>query len=139
MMEDVRYEWRKQNDPDFVASAASGGSSTNPHEAGKDDEGADDAVFEKRRKHRRETKNTTHSKLDKLVHVAARLEFVEEELAKVADGKSPDDKLLTRAEWEVIKQRSAEKGQKAREQAERDYEERKQYENRSGTNKSKLG
>ena len=58
MMEDDRYEWRKQNDPDFVASAASGGSSTNPHEAGKDDEGADDAIFdaalEKRRKHRRE-------------------------------------------------------------------------------------
>ena len=34
MMEDDRYEWRKQNDPDFVASAASGGSSSNPHEAG---------------------------------------------------------------------------------------------------------
>ena len=65
-------------------------------------------------------KNNTHSKLDKLVDVAARLEFVEEELAKVADGKAPDDKLLTRAEWEVIKQRSAEKGQKVREEAERD-------------------
>ena len=63
-------------------------------------------------------KNNTHSKLDKLVDVAARLEFVEGELAKVADGKAPDDKLLARAEWEVIKQRSAEKGQKAREEAE---------------------
>ena len=38
-------------------------------------------------------KNNTHSKLDKLVDVAARLEFVEEELTKVADGKAPDDKL----------------------------------------------
>ena len=56
----------------------------------------------------------------------ARLEFVEEELANVADGKSPDDKLLTRAEWEVIKQRSAEKDQNAREEAELEYEERKQ-------------
>ena len=74
MMEDDRCEWRKQNDPDFVASAASGGSSTNPHEAGKDDEGADDVIFdaalEKRRKHRREMKYNTHSKLDKLVDVA---------------------------------------------------------------------
>ena len=130
MMEDDRYEWRKQNDPDFVASANSGGSSSNHHADGKDDEGADEEIFdaalEKRRKHRREMKNNTHSKLDRLVDVTARLEFVEEELAKVADGKEPDDKLLTRAEWEVIKQRSAEKGQKAREDAEREYEERKQ-------------
>ena len=74
-MEDDRYEWRKQNDPDFVASAASGGSSTNPHEGSKDDEGADDEIFdaalEKRRKHRREMNNNTHNKLDKLVAVAA--------------------------------------------------------------------
>ena len=127
MMEDDRYEWRKQNDPDFVSAATSGGSASNPHEAGKDDEGADDEIFdaalEKRRKHRREMKNNTHSKLDRLVDVAARLEFVEEELAKVADGKEPDDKLLTRAEWEVIKQRSAEKRQKAWEKAEREYAE----------------
>ena len=54
------------------------------------------------------------------------MEFVEEELAKVADGKAPDGRPLTRAEWEVIKQRPAENGQKAREEAERDYEERKQ-------------
>ena len=58
-------------------------------------------------------KNNTLSRLDKVVGVAARLEFVEEEVPKVADGKAPDDNLLTRAEWEVIKQRSAEKGQKA--------------------------
>ena len=124
-------EWgrRKQNEMDFVASAASGGSSTNSHEGGKDDEGVDDETFdaalEKRRKHRRDMNNNTHNKLDKLVDVAARLEFVEDALAKVADGKAPEDKLLTRAHWEVIKQRSAEKGQKAREEAEREYEERK--------------
>ena len=40
-------------------------------------------------------KHKTHSKLDKFVDVAARLKFVEEELAKVVDGKAPDDKLLT--------------------------------------------
>ena len=41
---------------------------------------------------------------------------------------APDDKLIiiTQAEWEVIKQRSAEKGQKAQENAERKYEERTQ-------------
>ena len=49
---------------------------------------------------------------------------MEEELAKVADGKAPEDNILIRAEWEVIKQRSAENGQKAREEAEREYEER---------------
>ena len=83
-----------------------------------------DAALEKRRKHSRDMKNNTytHNKLDKLVDVAARLEFVEGELAKVADGKAPEDKFLTRAEWEVIKQRSAEKGQKAREEAEQEYE-----------------
>ena len=135
MMEDDRYEWRKQNDPDFVSGATSGGSASNPHEAGKDDEGADDEIFdaalEKRRKHRREMKDNTHSKLDRLVDVAARLDYVEEELAKVANGKAPDDKLLTRAEWETIKQRSAEKGQKARANAEREYEERKQKRDRA--------
>ena len=92
----------------------------------EDDEGADDETFdaalEKRRKHRRDMKNNTHNKLDKLVDVAARLEFVEEALAKVADEKAPEDTLLTRAEWEAIKQRSAEKGQKAREEAEREYD-----------------
>ena len=40
-------------------------------------------------------KNNTHIKLDKLVDVAAQLEFVEEELAKAADGKALEDKLLT--------------------------------------------
>ena len=43
----------------------------------------------------------------------------------MADGKAPEDKLLTRGEWEVIQQRSAEKGQKAREAAQREHEERK--------------
>ena len=41
------------------------------------------------------------SKLDMFVDVAARLEHVEEELAKAAADKQPDDKLLTRAEWEA--------------------------------------
>ena len=61
MMEDDRCELRKQTDPDFVASAASEGPSTNPHEGGKDGEGADEEIFdaalEKRRKHRRDMKN----------------------------------------------------------------------------------
>ena len=143
MMEDDRYEWRKQNNPDFVASAASGGSSSNSHEAGNDDEGAYDlicdAALEMRRKRRLEMKNNTHNKLEMLVDVAARLEFVEGELAKVADGKAPDDKLLTGAVWEVVKQRSAEKGQKAREKAERDYEERTQKWDQQDFYKSKLG
>ena len=93
-----------------------------------DHEAADgdfDAALEKRRKHRREMKDNTHNKLDKLVGVASRLECVEAELAKVADGKGPGDKLLTCAEWDAIKQRSAENGQPARENAAREYEERK--------------
>ena len=44
------------------------------------------------------------------IGVAARL--VEEELAKEADGKAPEDKPLTRAEREATKQRPEEKGQK---------------------------
>ena len=54
----------------------------------------------------------------KLVDVAARLEFMKETMTKVIDGKAP---LLSRAEWEVINQRLAEKGQKAGEEAEREY------------------
>ena len=115
--------------PDFVANAASsGGSASNTPEGGVDHEAADDefnAALEKRRKHRREMKANTHNKLDGLVDVAARLECVEEKLAKVADVKGPEDKLLTCAEWEAIKQRSAEKGQLAQENAAQEYEERK--------------
>ena len=48
-------------------------------------------------------KQNTLSKLDRLVDVAARLEHVEGELAKAAADKKPDDKPLTRAEWETIK------------------------------------
>ena len=60
--------------------------------------------------------------------MAARL--VEEELAKGADGKAPEDKPLTRAEREAIKQRPEEKGQKPLEgpgslKAERECEPRK--------------
>ena len=47
---------------------------------------------------------------------------MEEELAKAAAGKKPDDKLLTRAEWATIKQLSAEKGWHARELAQLEYE-----------------
>ena len=113
MMEDDRYEWRKQNDPGVVANAASsGGSVPNPHEGGADHEAADDefdAALEKRRRRRREMKANAHNELDRIVDVAARLECAEAELAKlkVADGKGPEEKLLTCAEWEAIKQRSA--------------------------------
>ena len=120
-MDDDRYEWRKQDDPDFVAAAgSSGGSASNPPEGGMDHDAADDefdAALEKRRKHRKDMKANTHNKPDRLVVVAARLECVEEELAKVADGKGPEEKLLMCAEWEAIKQRSVEKGQLARENA----------------------
>ena len=54
MMEDERYHWRKQHDPDFIGSATSGGSSTKSkdREGGNVDDGADefDAKLEKRRK-----------------------------------------------------------------------------------------
>ena len=98
VMADGRYEsrWGKHSDPDFVASAASGGPSTNPH-AGSN-KGADDEIFdaalEKGRKHRRDIKNNTNKKLDKLVDVAGRLEFVEEVSAEVANGKAPEGTLL---------------------------------------------
>ena len=53
-MEDGRHERRKQNDPDFVASAASGVPCSNPNKAGKDGERADEEIFaaalERRRK-----------------------------------------------------------------------------------------
>ena len=56
MMEDERYHWQKQHDPDFVGSATSGGSSTKTkdHEGSDGDEEADefDAKLEKIRKHR---------------------------------------------------------------------------------------
>ena len=58
---------------------------------------------------------------------------MEEELAKVANDKGPEEKLLTCAEWEAIQQRLAEKGQQAWENAGREFEERKQ----SGTKPSK--
>ena len=75
-MEDNRYEWRKQNGPDFVAAASSGGSASNPpeFEGGVDQEAADDefdAALEKRRKHCRGMKANTHNKLNRLVDVAA--------------------------------------------------------------------
>ena len=121
MMEDKRYHWRKQHDPDFVGSATSVGSSTksNDHESGNENEEAEkcDAKLEKRRKHRADMKQTTLSKLDRLVDVAAWPEHVDEELANVAPDKKPDEKLLTRSEWENIQHSSAEKGGHARELA----------------------
>ena len=129
MMEDERYHWRKQLNPDFVGNATSGDSSTksNDHEDGNGDEEAEDcdAKLEKRRKHRADMKQNNLPKLDRLVDVAAQLEHVEEELAKAAADKQPDDKLLTRAEWETIKQSSAEKGRHARELAQLEYDERR--------------
>ena len=44
---------------------------------------------------------------------------------KATEDKAPDEALLTCAEWEALTQRSAEKGKHAREQAPREYEERK--------------
>ena len=79
----------------------------------------------KRRNNKKKNKSEQHSKLDRLVDVAARLECLEEELGKATADKAPKEALLTCAEWEVLKERSAEKGQNAREQATREYEERK--------------
>ena len=66
-----------------------------------------------------------HSKLDRLVDVAARLECLEEELGKATADKAPDEAVLTCAEGKVLKQRSAGNGQSSHEQAAREYEERK--------------
>ena len=127
MMEDERYQHHKQYDPDFIGSGAL--ASVPSSEGGKAYENEDDAEFDaalkKRRNDRKKKKTEQHSKLDSLVDVAARLECLEEELGKATADKTPDEALLTCAEREVLKQRSAEKGENAREQAARDYEERK--------------
>ena len=73
---------------------------------------------------RRRRQSNTLSLIALLMTVAARLECLEEELGKATADKAPDEDLLTCAEWEVLKQRSAEKGQNAREQAAREYEDR---------------
>ena len=57
--------------------------------------------------------------------MAARLECLDEELGKDAAGITPNEALRACAEREVPKQRSAEKGQNAREQAQRECEKRK--------------
>ena len=71
MMEDDRYEWRKQTDPDFIAAVgSSGGSASKPPEGGMGHDAADDefdAALKKRRKHRKEMKANTHNKLDRLI------------------------------------------------------------------------
>ena len=91
---------------------------------GNDEDAEFDAALEKRRSDRKKKKTEQHSNLDRLVDVAARLEHLEEELGKATADKAPDEALLTCVEWEILKQGSAEKGQTAREQAAREYEER---------------
>ena len=109
-MEDERYQYRKQYDSDFIGS--SGSPSAPSSEGGKanviEDAAEFDAALEKRRNDRKKKKTEQHSKLDRLVDVAARLECPEEELGKKTADKAPDEALLTCAEWEVLKQRSAE-------------------------------
>ena len=130
-MEDERHQYRKQNNTDFIGSGAS--SSIPSSEGGMAYENDEDDEFdearEKRRKDRMMKKKERRSKLDRLVDVAACLtiECLEEELGKATADKAPDEALLiiTCVEWEVLKQRSAEKGQTAREQAAREYDERK--------------
>ena len=79
MMEDERYQHRKQHDPDFIGSGAS--ASVPSSEGGKANENDEDAEFdaalEKRRNDRKKKKTEQHSKLDRLVDVAARLECLE--------------------------------------------------------------
>ena len=127
MMEDERHQHCKQYDPDFIGSGAS--ASVPSSEGGKAYENEEDAEYDaalkKRRNDRKKQKTEQHPKLDRLVDVATRLECLEEELGKVTADKAPDEALLTCAEWEVLKQRSAEKGQHAREQTQREYEDRK--------------
>ena len=98
-MEDERYHWRKQHDLGSVGSTTSAGSSSKPkgYEGGDGDgkAGEFDAKLEKRRTHRAIMKQNALSKLDRLVDVAARLKHAEEELAKAAADKKPDDSLLT--------------------------------------------
>ena len=83
----------------------------------------------RREENRADMKQTTLSKLDRLVDVAARQslehDIVEDELAKAAANQKPDDKLLTRAEWEAITKSWAENGRRARELAQQEYDERR--------------
>ena len=69
-----------------------------------DEDAAFDEALEKRRNDRKQKKTEQHSKLDRLVDVAARLECLEEELGKATADKAPDEVLLMCAEWEVLKQ-----------------------------------
>ena len=110
MMEDERYEYRNQNDPDFLGSGAS--ASAPSSEGGKCNENAEDtefdALLEKRMNARTKKTPEQHSELDCLIGVAARLEHIKEELGKANVDKNPDDALLTTcAEWEIPRHRSA--------------------------------
>ena len=96
-MEDERHQYRKQYDPDFIGSGAS--ASAPSSEGGKANENEDDAEFdavfdvfdaalEKRRNDRKKKETEQHSKLDRLVDVAARLECLEDELGKTTADKA---------------------------------------------------
>ena len=106
MMEDERYQYRKQHDPDFIVGGASAPIlSSEGGKANENDEDHEfDAALEKRRNDRKKKKSEQHSKLDRLVDVAARLKC----LRKATADNALEEALLTCAEWEVLKQRSAE-------------------------------
>ena len=92
----------------LTSSVDCGASASVPSsEGGKDNENEEDAGFdaalEKRRNDRKKKKTGQHSKLDRLVDVAARLECLEEELGKATADKAPNEALLTCAQWEVLK------------------------------------
>ena len=84
-------------------------------------------------------KANTHSKLGRLAGVAARSDCVEGELAKETDGKGPEEKPLTCAGWEVIQQRSAEKGQLGRESASQEYQDSKAKPEQAEQDRPKTG
>ena len=109
MMEDGRYQHRKQYDPDFISSGTSGSipSSDGGKENENDDDAECDAAHKKRRNDRKTKKTEQHYTLDHIVDVAARLVCLEEELGNATADKAPDKALLTVAcaEWEVLKQR----------------------------------
>ena len=69
-MEDERYQYRKQHDPDFLGSGASA-SIPSSSEGGRTNENAEDEEFdealEKRRNDRKKKKTEQHFKLDRLV------------------------------------------------------------------------
>ena len=102
-MEDERYQYRNQYDPDFIGIVADRHPSPPVRVGGKANENEDDAEFdaalEKRRNDRKKKKTEQHSKLDRPVDVAARLECLDEDLGKATADKAPDKALLTSGFW----------------------------------------